>query len=164
VRGFRFEEAGPQGVLEPRTCEQQKQANPNATCVQELPTLVPLGGDALAVLNFELRYPLTRRLQLVPFYDVGNVFRNLKDVFSSRCVEPQGQTTARVMNNICAEWTNTVGFGLRFNTPLGPVGVDYGYLLNSPTFLNAGCEVSPQQCGQLRRPRGVIHIRFGQTF
>jgi outer membrane protein insertion porin family len=125
LRGFRFEEAGPQGILEPRNA-------------QELPTLVPLGGDALVVMNFELRYPLTRQLRLVTFYDVGNVFRRIKDI------------NFRGM-------TNTVGVGLRVNTPIGPVGVDYGFLLDPPSFTSAGGEV-------LRQPRGVIHVRLGQSF
>ncbi|HKC88153.1 MAG TPA: translocation/assembly module TamB domain-containing protein, partial [Blastocatellia bacterium] len=67
LRGFKFEDAGPQGVLEPR--------NSN-----ELPTLVPIGGDALVIFNFELRYPLSRRWRLVPFYDLGNVFRRVGDI------------------------------------------------------------------------------------
>jgi outer membrane protein insertion porin family len=125
LRGFRFEEAGPQGILEPR------QAN-------ELPTLVPLGGDALTVFNFELRYPLTERLRLVPFYDLGNVFRRVRDISFSRM-------------------TNTVGLGLRFNTPIGPIGVDYGYLLDPPSFVTASG-------GVIRQSRGVLHIRFGQSF
>jgi outer membrane protein insertion porin family len=125
LRGFRFEAAGPQGILEPRNA-------------QELPTLVPVGGNALAVFNFELRYPLTRRLRLVPFYDLGNAFRRVSDFSFGRM-------------------TNTVGLGLRFNTPIGPVGVDYGYLLDPPAFTTASG-------GVLRQQRGVIHIRFGQTF
>jgi len=125
LRGFKFEAAGPQGVLEPRAAN-------------ELPTLVPLGGDALAVFNFELRYPLTERLRLVPFYDLGNVFRRVRDVRFSGM-------------------THTVGLGLRFNTPVGPVGIDYGYLLNPPSFTTA-------TGGLLRQHQGVIHIRFGQTF
>ncbi|HKX31293.1 MAG TPA: translocation/assembly module TamB domain-containing protein, partial [Blastocatellia bacterium] len=125
LRGFKFEEAGPQGVLEPRT--------PN-----ELPTLVPLGGDALTVFNFEFRYPLTRRLQLVPFYDLGNVFRKVGDIGFSGM-------------------TNTVGLGLRFRTPIGPVGIDYGYLLDPPGFPSATGAV-------IRQPRGAFHIRFGQNF
>lgn len=125
LRGFRFEEAGPQGILEPRNAN-------------ELPTLFPLGGDALVILNFEFRYPLTRRLRLVPFYDLGNVFRSVGDI------------SFRGM-------TNTVGLGLRFNTPIGPVGVDYGYLLDPPSFVTASGAV-------LRQPRGTFHIRIGQTF
>jgi outer membrane protein insertion porin family len=125
LRGFRFEEAGPQGILEPRNAN-------------ELPTLVPLGGDALAIFNFELRYPLTRRLQLVPFYDLGNVFARVRAISFSRM-------------------TNTAGLGLRINTPLGPIGVDYGYLLDPPAFTTATGAI-------LRQPRGVFHIRIGQTF
>lgn len=125
LRGFRFEQAGPQIILEPRNEE-------------ELPTLVPIGGDALLVTNFELRYPLTNQLRLVPFYDVGNVFRRVSDMS---------------FKNL----THTIGVGLRFNTPIGPVGVDYGYLLNPPSFRSASGML-------LKQPRGVIHIRFGQTF
>jgi outer membrane protein insertion porin family len=125
LRGFRFEEAGPQGVLEPR--------NPN-----ELPTLVPIGGDALMILNFELRFPLSRRWRLVPFYDLGNVFRRVSDISF-------------------AGMTNSVGLGLRFNTPIGPVGVDYGYLLDPPFFITASG-------ASLRQPRAAFHIRIGQSF
>jgi outer membrane protein insertion porin family len=125
LRGFRFEEAGPQGVLEPR--------NSN-----ELPTLVPIGGDALVIFNFELRFPLSRRWRLVPFYDLGNVFRRVGDINY-------------------ADMTNSVGLGLRFNTPIGPVGVDYGYLLDPPFFITASGAT-------LRQPRSAFHIRIGQSF
>jgi outer membrane protein insertion porin family len=125
LRGFRFEEAGPQGVLEPR--------NPN-----ELPTLVPIGGDALVIFNFELRFPLSPRWRLVPFYDLGNVFRRVSDI------------------NF-AGMTNSVGLGLRYNTPIGPVGVDYGYLLDPPFFITASGAT-------LRQRRAAFHIRIGQSF
>src|SRR5262249_59243517 len=105
LRGFRFEAAGPRGVVEPR--------NSN-----ELPTLVPIGGDALAIFNFELRYPLSRRWRLVPFYDLGNVFRRVGDISFGGM-------------------TNSIGLGLRFNTPIRPVGVGYGYLLHPPSFITA---------------------------
>jgi outer membrane protein assembly complex protein YaeT len=125
LRGFRFEQAGPQGVLEPRNAN-------------ELPTLVPLGGDALVIFNFELRYPLTENLRLVPFYDLGNVFN-------------------RVKNISFAGMTHTVGLGLRVKTPLGPVGVDYGRLLDPPSFRTAAGEI-------LRQPQWAFHIRFGPAF
>ncbi len=134
LRGFRYETAGPQDVL----------FNPNQPIGKDkpfvLPTLIPVGGDALAVFNFELRYPLSQRLRLVPFYDLGNVFRRVSDI----------------------RWpgmTNTVGLGLRVNTPLGPVGVDYGFLLDPPVYAVPGVPGA-----FLRQPRGTLHIRFGQTF
>jgi outer membrane protein insertion porin family len=81
---------------------------------------------------------LTKRLRLVPFYDLGNVFRRARDIGFGGM-------------------TNTVGFGLRINTPIGPVGVDYGFLLDPPSFV-----IGPDAV--IRRPRGVFHIRIGQTF
>jgi outer membrane protein insertion porin family len=89
-------------------------------------------------VNFELRYPLTQKWRLVPFYDFGNVFRKVSDISFSGM-------------------THTIGLGLRLNTPIGPVGLDYGFLLDPPTFTSAAGVV-------LRQPQGVIHIRFGQTF
>ncbi len=123
LRGFQFEEAGPQAVVE----------------VGNAPArLVSLGGDALVVLNLELRYPISKRLQLVPFYDLGNVFSRVKDINFSRM-------------------TSTIGVGLRFNTPIGPIGVDYGYLLDPQSF-------TTPNGGVLRQRQGVIHIKFGQSF
>jgi outer membrane protein insertion porin family len=140
LRGFRFEAAGPQAVVEPRPDSLDRCDNPlrpqNTPCL--LPTLFPLGGDALAVFNFELRYPLTSRLRLVPFYDLGNVFKRVSDFRFS-------------------DMTNTIGVGMRINTPLGPLGVDYGYLIDPPAFATSSGAL-------LRQPRGAIHIRFGQTF
>jgi outer membrane protein insertion porin family len=125
LRGFRFEQAGPQIILE-------------GTRPGELPALVPRGGNALTIFNFELRYPLTRRVRLVPFYDAGNVFSLVRDIRFK-------------------DMSNTVGLGLRINTPIGPVGIDYGYLLNPPSFVTQGGAT-------LRPPHGVVHIRFGQSF
>jgi outer membrane protein insertion porin family len=136
LRGFRFEAAGPQGVLESRGS--RPDPNDPTKTLFELPTLVPLGGDALTIFNLELRYPLTRRVRMIPFYDAGNVF-------------------SRVRDWNWAGMTNTVGLGLHINTPLGPIGVDYGFLLDPPSFRTASGAI-------LRQPRGTLHIRFGQTF
>ena len=70
--------------------------------------------------------------------DLGNIFRKASDF---------------KFNGM----TNTVGLGLRFNTPVGPIGVDYGYLLDPPSFVTASG-------GVIRQKQGVIHIRFGQSF
>jgi len=134
LRGFRFETAGPQDVVFDST----QVLDPTKPFI--LPTLVPVGGDALAVFNFEMRYPISDRFRLVPFYDLGNVFRRVGD-FS---------------------WpgmTNTIGLGLRINTPLGPVGFDYGFLLDPPVY-----QVPGVPGAFIRQPRGAFHIRFGQTF
>jgi outer membrane protein insertion porin family len=149
LRGFRFETAGPQAVLEPAPDSPDNCNNPArllATNVSKdskppacVPaSLFPLGGNALAVFNFELRYPLTSRVRLAPFYDLGNVFRRVSDFRFS-------------------DMTNTVGIGMRINTPLGPLGFDYGFLIDPPAY-------SASNGAILRQPRGAVHIRFGQTF
>lgn len=134
LRGFRFETAGPQEILEPRP----EQSCNTAVRPCDLPTLVPVGGDALAILNFEFRYPLSQRLRLVPFYDLGNVFRRVQDFSFGKL-------------------THTVGIGLRINTPIGPVGVDYGFLVDPPAYLSTSGAL-------IRQPRGVFHVRLGQSF
>jgi outer membrane protein insertion porin family len=136
LRGFRFETAGPQGILDRRSS--RPHPNDPTKTLFDLPTLVPLGGDAVAIFNFELRYPLTRRMRLVPFYDLGNVFYRVKDLSFGGMA-------------------NTIGLGLHVNTPLGPIGVDYGFLLDPASFTTNSGAI-------LRQPRGVLHIRFGQTF
>jgi outer membrane protein insertion porin family len=94
----------------------------------------------------------------VPFYDGGNVFRRVSDIFKKGCdidpADPNGQ-------NLCAKWSHTVGLGFRVKTPLGPFAVDYGYVLNPSEF------IVPQFGGATaihRLSRTQIHFRFGQTF
>jgi outer membrane protein insertion porin family len=54
----------------------------------------------------------------VIFYDGGNVYRaiNLADTFN--------------------HYTNTVGFGLRYSTPIGPIRIDVGHNLNPVPGIN----------------------------
>ena len=44
------------------------------------PFTIPFGGNALAVVNLR-RFPLTKTIRAVPFYDGGNVFRRVGDIF-----------------------------------------------------------------------------------
>ncbi len=70
----------------------------------------PLGGNALVIANVELRVPLTGNFAFAPFYDTGNVFQHIRDVRLSG-------------------FSNTVGFGVRYKTPFGPLRVDLGFNL-----------------------------------
>lgn len=170
LRGFGFEEAGPRVVapfcaygsapdpLRPNLPPCGTFRNEKGEPIALNPFTVPIGGNALAVVNLEARVGLTRNVQAVPFYDGGNVFRRAGDIFKKRCETDSANPLAQ---NQCASWTHTVGFGVRIKTPLGPLAVDYGYLLNPPEF------VIPQATGapavhQLRRSH--IHFRFGQSF
>src|SRR4030095_9744907 len=77
LRGFSFEEAGPREVVIPLGPLRDSDKN----IVFLNPFTVPVGGNALAVVNLEARVPVTRSVQVVPFYDGGNVFRRVGDLF-----------------------------------------------------------------------------------
>ncbi|MFL6337206.1 MAG: POTRA domain-containing protein [Pyrinomonadaceae bacterium] len=173
LRGFSFEEAGPRVVAPFCTFGPQPGPVPNTNPPPEFlppcgtfhdqegkvvtvnPFTVPIGGNAMAVLNLEARVALTRNIQAVPFYDGGNVFDRASDLFHP------GKCEAGRDPNSCQKWTHTVGVGLRLKTPLGSIGADWAYLLNPPEF------VVPQFGGGTaihRLHNNQIHFRFGQTF
>lgn len=64
--------------------------------------------DVSLLANIEYRYPIAWGLQGVFFFDTGNVFDDYDEVSFSNL-------------------KGTLGLGIRFMTPVGPVGVDYGY-------------------------------------
>ena len=107
LRGFPLNGAGPQHAL--AVCSDP--ADPS-TCTQ---IQVPEGGRELFIVNSEFRIPLPikKGLGLVAFYDGGNVFEHLgfRDFGS---------------------YSNTVGVGFRYKTPVGPVRIDFGHNLNAP--------------------------------
>jgi outer membrane protein insertion porin family len=172
LRGFGFEEAGPRAVVPecffqlplPGGCGMFR--NNKGELVQLFPFTVPLGGNGLAVVNVEARTPLSKAFQLVPFYDGGNVFRRVGDIFGrndSPTDNPNLTRNERInAHNLRARWTHTVGLGLGIKTPLGgTLSVDYGWLLNPPEFL------IPQTDGGtaiFRPKRGQLHFRFTRAF
>ena len=166
LRGFSFEEAGPRQVVIPEGPFRDSKKN----IVFLNPFTVPVGGNALAVVNLEARIPLTRSVQVVPFYDGGNVFRRVGDLFGKEDTTPvpPGDIIAAINKaNLRAHWTNTVGLGFRLQTPFGgALAVDYGFLLNPPEFLipqrgPGGFDGTP---AIFRLHRGNLHFRITQTF
>jgi outer membrane protein assembly complex protein YaeT len=85
VRGFGQDELGP-----------------------KLPDGQPAGGNAVLVLNEELRYPLYGFLDAVTFVDIGNVFPRVSDFRFS-------------------DLRSTGGFGLRVRNPFVVLRFDYGF-------------------------------------
>jgi outer membrane protein insertion porin family len=73
--------------------------------------LYPTGGNAVALGGAELRYNFSRAFQLASFLDNGNVFLETRNLTLSRL-----------------RWT--AGLGLRYRTPIGPVRLDWGYILD----------------------------------
>jgi outer membrane protein insertion porin family len=161
LRGFGYEEAGPRQAIFPRGIFRDRQGE----IVALNPFTVPLGGNAMVVLNLEARVPLTPDFQVVPFYDGGNVFRRVSDIFGHS--KPNPNSDPIEANNLRAHWTHTVGLGFRVKTPLGSsFAVDYGFLLNPPEFLipQLGPNNTLGPPAVIRLQRGHIHFRFTQTF
>lgn len=71
----------------------------------------PLGGELALIFNQELRFPIWRFLRGVAFYDGGNVFTQ-SEAFEARGLR------------------HVFGLGLRVDTPIGPLRLDYGHLLD----------------------------------
>ncbi|HKU26680.1 MAG TPA: BamA/TamA family outer membrane protein, partial [Candidatus Sulfotelmatobacter sp.] len=112
LRSFPINEAGPQRLVPFCNVLQGQSGCVNVT--------VPVGGRQLFILNSELRFPLhiTKALGGVVFYDGGNVYRAIN--------------LPSLINN----YTNTVGVGLRYATPIGPVRFDIGRNLNPVPGIN----------------------------
>jgi outer membrane protein assembly factor BamA len=112
LRGFPIDQAGPQRIVPFCNVLEGESGCVNIT--------VPVGGKQLVILNSEVRFPLRimKALGGVLFYDGGNVYSaiNLHDF----------------VNN----YSNTVGLGLRYETPIGPVRFDLGRNLNPVPGLN----------------------------
>lgn len=108
LRGFPINGAGPQRPV--TVC-----SNPNDASTCSLIS-VPVGGLMLAIVNSEARFPIPLKSGLggVVFYDGGNVYRNIN------------------VRQFAGSYTNSVGFGLRYRTPVGPIRFDFGYNLNAP--------------------------------
>src|SRR6185295_3283647 len=94
------------------------------------PFTVPVGGNALGVVNLEARIPIGKSFQAVPFYDGGNVFRRIGELFGKKddTPTPPGDLLAAInAANLRVHWSNTVALGFRIQTPLGgALAVDYG--------------------------------------
>jgi outer membrane protein assembly complex protein YaeT len=70
----------------------------------------PLGGEAFLESSIELRFPVAANIGGAIFMDAGNAFANYSDYSDG-------------LRFSC-------GAGLFYNTPLGPVRLDFGYILN----------------------------------
>jgi outer membrane protein insertion porin family len=121
-----------------RGYEEEKLGVPGETILARNGEWTPTGGNTMAVLNAEIRLALPRGFGLVFFVDGGNVWESPGDLRAS-------------------ELRSTAGAGLRYNTPVGPLRLDYG------------CKTDPEEAldesGTLvREDRCVLHFTLGHAF
>ncbi len=106
LRGYPLDGAGPQRqvLITGNGC------TPTNPCSIQ----VPAGGNELLLLNSEARIPLPikKGLGFVVFYDGGNVFPQIG------------------FHDFTSLYSNNVGLGLRYATPVGPIRIDVGQNLN----------------------------------
>jgi len=86
----------------------------------------PVGGSKSLILNVETQYPFTKSLRGFLFYDRGNVYGSGPDVSSTSKDFDLG------------EMRNSVGAGIRFISPFGPLGFSYGIKLDRKTGESSG--------------------------
>ncbi len=107
LRGFPLNGAGPQAIALLCTSESDP-----TTCTAKVS--VPTGGQQLFIFNSEARFPIPiiKGLGGVLFYDGGNVYPYIS------------------LKGLVQNYSNSVGVGLRYQTPVGPVRIDFGHSLN----------------------------------
>jgi len=96
------------------------------------------GGNGLVIFNAEVRALVGklfgRNFGVAGFTDVGNIFKNAADVDLSRL-------------------RGTGGFGLRYDSPIGPIRTDFGYKFTRELYRNGS------------RERGwEFHFNLGEAF
>ena len=93
----------------------------------------PRGGNAVLIMNGELRMAIWKDFGAAVFVDGGNVF-------------------ARVTQFDLGELRGSVGFGLRYRSPIGPVRLDLGFKLDR------------RELGGTLEDRTGLHFSIGQAF
>jgi outer membrane protein insertion porin family len=111
LRGYPLDSAGPQRKVQ--VCSTG--SSTDCSFIQ-----VPDGGRELLILNTELRIPLPfkKNLGMVLFYDGGNVFPVVG------------------FSQFTSLYSNSLGTGLRYATPVGPIRVDIGRTLEPIPGIN----------------------------
>jgi len=136
LRGFGLNEAGPRDPC----------------------TGFPIGGLALLVFNQELRFPMKlpyigSRLGGTFFYDGGNVYSDLTHITAAW--KPSSTSNLNY-------FSHTVGFGLRYPTPVGPVRVDFGWQINPAQYQ---ATIPPSTVPQFfRLPHFEFSFNIGPVF
>ena len=144
----------------------------------------PVGGQAVLIFNQELRFPLKlpfagTGLGGTLFYDGGNTYSRLtRMTFRWSPPDPvikaayPGYPAGRFNPTQCVEncsnelnyFSHTIGVGLRYATPVGPIRIDVGYELNRPQFV-IPCRNGAVLCQEATRlPAIQVFFNLGSSF
>jgi outer membrane protein insertion porin family len=130
VRGYQNNSLGPQEYI------------------PEADEFLPLGGNFLMLTNIELRFdiPLLSRINIsgAAFFDGGNVWENIKDVTLGDFQVFKSKEDVDIN-----DYFYGVGLGIRYNTPIGPIRLDYGL---------------PIKVREEQSESGLFYLSLGQTF
>ena len=163
LRGFALNQAGP----------------------RDAQTGFPVGGQAMLVFNQEFRFPLRlpyvgNRLGGTLFYDGGNVYSKVNRI-TLRWTSPKPifdpANPKQCLFNCTNElnyFSHTVGVGVRYGTPVGPIRVDLGYQVNRPFFVipipcpsgstSATCTTGSLGFQSTQLPRLQVFFSLGSSF
>lgn len=107
----------------------------------------PQGGDFMLLANVEIRYPLPYiwrwNFTGAVFLDSGNVWADIGDVSKGSFKLSSG-----IYETSVNDYRYGTGVGIRYNTPIGPIRLDWGFPLK-PDRLNES---------------GVLYLSLGQIF
>jgi translocation and assembly module TamA len=82
----------------------------------------PIGGRSLMILSLETRFRIGENLGWVAFYDIGNVYATSYPLFNYKQLQ-------------------SVGIGLRYHTPVGPLRCDIAFPLNRRRHLDGAFQI-----------------------
>jgi outer membrane protein insertion porin family len=106
----------------------------------------PTGGNIMLLTNVEARIALPKNLGLVLFLDGGNVWSK----------------PGTIQLN---EMKFSVGAGIRYNTPVGPLRLDWGYKLNRERiFIDNSMNATPAPNINIDESAYEIHFTLGHAF
>jgi outer membrane protein insertion porin family len=86
----------------------------------------PLGGNQSLLLNLELQYPFTKGFRSFAFYDRGNLYGGGNNMSTTSSTWDLGKMR------------DSIGVGVRFLSPMGPLGFAYGIKLDKATGEESG--------------------------
>jgi outer membrane protein insertion porin family len=138
VRGY------PNNSLGPKVLD----ANGDPVIDESTGNPIPAGGNALLLTNLELRFgiPVLSRINIsgAAFFDGGNVWESVEDISLSD-FKPFKNSSEVTIN----DYFYGIGLGIRYNTPIGPIRLDYGI---------------PLKTAEGDSDKGLFYLALGQTF